>query len=146
MSRAVGIRRDGEQAVGTGENGRVLINDVGRHLVSNHIETFGRAFDPLNNDDMEQAARLAADEIAYQMTQPESGEVWYDKDIAESMTLGAAIFEELATDPDSQYFLNIIAANLSPQTYAKQNWDKAMRAYEDFKSTGTIPHRNPQKG
>ena len=146
VSRAVGIRRDGEQAVGTGENGRVLINDVGRHLVSNHMETFGRAFDPLNNDDMEQAARLAADEIAYQMTQPESGEVWYDKDIAESMTLGAAIFEELATEPDSQYFLNIIAANLSPQTYAKQNWDKAMRAYEDFKSTGTIPHRNPQNG
>ena len=128
---------------GSGDNRKVLVRDVGKLLMDDHMGRFGRKFDPMDDEDMRQAVLLAADEINYQMQQVETGAEWYDKDIAASMEYSSVLFEELGVNPYSQYMMNIIAANLSPQTYASQNWDKALRAYESFRETGTIPHRNP---
>ena len=108
---------------GSGDNRKVLVRDVGKLLMDDHMGRFGRKFDPMDDEDMRQAVLLAADEINYQMQQVETGAEWYDKDIAASMEYSSVLFEELGVNPYSQYMMNIIAANLSPQTYASQNWD-----------------------
>lgn len=96
-----------------------------------------------------QAVKAGADEVAYQLSRPNSGLEWYDEDIKD-------VFRELSTiypilnDPDVgdayRQFFTLVAAPMSNGTKAKPNVVNAAITFGEWLKTGTIPTTNPVSG
>lgn len=125
-------------------SGKVSLEDI-----ANFFDRQFRKRETTDPRAYKQAVKAGADEVAYQLSRPNSGLEWYDEDIKD-------VFRELSTiypilnDPDvgnsHRQFFTLIAAPMSNGTKAKPNVVNAAIAFGEWLKTGTIPTTNPVSG
>lgn len=110
------------------------------------VLAYQRKHGPSDPPSMYELLEIAEQEVQYSRENSEdSGEDWYDEDIARTratLTLG---FPEFATDTSWDFFLMILSVQSAGQEVAP-NMRFAVKAYQGFKETGQIPSKDPSTG
>lgn len=110
------------------------------------VLAYQREHGPSNPPSVYELLEIAEQEVQYARENFEnSGEDWYDEDIARTratLTLG---FPEFVTDTSWDFFLMILSVTSAGQKVAP-NMRVAVRAYQGFKETGEIPSKDPNTG
>jgi ADP-Ribosyltransferase in polyvalent proteins len=136
-SSAVDIRE------GENPKEKLDLNEIGSHFDAAIKKKYGGHLDFNNPKDFKVAVKQATDEFKYQLGQEKSGLDWYDHDIKNAFDITSKVIPELK-DPDQQQLFTVVAAILSPDVKARENWGMAATAYQHYKSTGQFPETNPE--
>ncbi len=126
---------------------RLVVDDVGKYFVNQTVERHGRKLDPINSeDDFQILLSDGVSDVSYQLNQPETGEFWYDQDIADSFELTRRVIPEIGVDEGLRVVLSAMVSATSPLTRAPANWQNGVSVLEEFMEKGVISGRNPQNG
>jgi hypothetical protein len=131
---------------GTGQRGQVTLGDVARHLEELHQARHGRALDVHNPKDRKRMVRAAAEEVAFQLHQPVSGEHWYDTDVNEAFRLTGRALPRLRTSAPLRRVLAAAGSILSGGVEPEANWQNAAHALRHYEQHGRLPLFNPRSG
>ena len=126
---------------------RLVVDDVGKYFVNQTVERHGRKLDPIKSeDDFQILLSDGISDVSYQLNQPETGEFWYDQDIADSFELTRRVIPEIGVDEGLRVVLSAMVSATSPLTRAPANWQNGVSVLEEFMEKGVISGRNPQNG
>lgn len=91
------------------------------------------------------AVKIARKEIEYQLEQMKTGVAWYTKDISDMEGVVKQLHPDLEDANRMTLFKTVIAAT-SFGNRPDLNLDTALKVWQEFKSTGKFPARNPENG
>ena len=138
--------KESKEAVPQAGN-RLVVDDVGKYFVDQTVARHGRKLDPINSeDDFQIILSDGVSDVSYQLNQPETGEFWYDQDIADSFELTRRVIPELGVDEGLRVVLSAMVSATSPLTRAPANWQNGVSVLEEFMEKGVISGRNPVNG
>jgi hypothetical protein len=138
---SVELREKPPKVGGTGAGGsKITVKDIGEYF----DQANGRT-DPNDPAAMQDAIDSALAEVNYQLSQQNTGEKWYEEDVADAFDVTARIIPEL-NDVDHRRLFSAYTALLSNGTRAGANWKNAAIGYQEFLKTGQFPEQRPGKG
>ena len=138
---SVELREKPPKVGGTGAGGsKITVKDIGEYF----DQVNGRT-DPNDPAAMQDAIDSALAEVNYQLSQQNTGEKWYEEDVADAFNATARIIPEL-NDVDHRRLFSAYAALLSNGTRAGANWENAAIGYREFLKTGQLPEQRPSNG
>jgi hypothetical protein len=138
---SVELREKPPKVGGTGAGGsKITVKDIGEYF----DQVNGRT-DPNDPVAMQDAIDSALAEVNYQLSQQNTGEKWYEEDVADAFNATARIIPEL-NDVDHRRLFSAYAALLSNGTRAGANWENAAIGYREFLKTGQLPEQRPSNG
>ena len=124
---------------------KVTVDTVGQYFDRIVSEEFGGPLDYNNKEAYDRAVAIATKELKYQLAQANSGLDWYEEDIKKAFEDTEKVIPELKSESKRQLF-TVVAAIMSPQTNARDNWFIAAKAFKHYIDTGIMPGENPETG
>ncbi len=90
--------------------------------------------------------QMASEEVSHALSQSgDSGKGWYKDNIREARRTLCSKFPNLAGDTEWDFFLSLLSI-LSPGVTPTQNMRIAVKVYDEYNSTGTLPLGNKETG
>jgi len=124
---------------------KVTVDTVGQYFDNIVAQEFGGPLDYNNKEAYDRAVGIATKEVEYQLKQANSGLDWYEEDVKKAFEDTEKVIPELKSESKRQLF-TVVAAIMSPQTNARDNWFIAAKAFKHYIDTGTMPGENPDTG
>ena len=124
---------------------KVTVDTVGAYFDNIVAQEFGGPLDYNNKEAYDRAVGIATKEVEYQLKQVNSGLDWYEEDVKKAFEDTEKVIPELKSVSKRQLF-TVVAAIMSPQTNARDNWFIAAKAFKHYIDTGTMPGENPDTG
>ena len=122
----------------TGARDRITIKDISSALDAAHKREFGRALNPENPQDRLLILDQLLADFDEQMGTRTTGLEWYTTDIKKAFKISKRIIPELRQQKHRDTFL-AVAALMSPQTKADENWNNAIDVMQGYLKTGKFP-------
>jgi hypothetical protein len=120
-------------------DGKVTVKKIGEAFTEAHMETYGRKLFPEDSEaDYQEVLRVASEELAEQMSRPNSGHGWYSKDVELAIQQTDRLLEGVDTPEGRAVYLTfagIFSNGLDPS----QAWEIAAEAYQAWRISGEIP-------
>ena len=124
---------------------KVTVDNVGVYFDNIVAQEFGGPLDYNNKEAYDRAVGIATKEVEYQLKQVNSGLDWYEEDVKKAFEDTEKVIPELKNESKRQLF-TVVAAIMSPQTNARDNWFIAAKAFKHYIDTGIMPGENPDTG
>jgi hypothetical protein len=124
---------------------KVTVDTVGQYFDNIISQEFGGPLDYNNKEAYDRAVDIATKEVEYQLKQANSGLDWYEEDVKKAFEDTEKVIPELKSASRRQLF-TVVAAIMSPQTNARDNWFIAAKAFKHYIDTGVMPGENPDTG
>lgn len=135
----VALREKPKTIKGTGENGKVLVEqDLYPWLESQQADLSDPERGLDEKSQLKVMVKQAVKEIQYQLKQRRSGAGWYRADIRELEHAAKKAHPELA-DPEQMGLFKALLAATSFGNQPAPNAEQAFQIYEHFKKTGELP-------
>jgi hypothetical protein len=120
-------------------DGKVTVRKIGEAFTEAHMETYGRKLFPEDSEaDYQEVLRVASEELAEQMSRPNSGHGWYSKDVELAIQQTDRLLGGVDTPEGRAVYLTfagIFSNGLDPS----QAWEIAAEAYQAWRISGEIP-------
>jgi predicted ABC-type ATPase len=118
---------------------RITVRDIGQAMTDWHMENYGRKLFPEDSEeDYQTVLESVTQELAEQLSRPNSGAGWYSKDVELAIEQTAKVYPGVATPEGRSVWLTfagIFSNGLDPS----QAWEISAEAFEYWEAFGEIP-------